>query len=193
MKRIQATPLMKALLVAVIMAVIGWIGLDVPRSAVEETIEQQFDAWEQSKETQTETGGEYVGLVTNVIDGDTVDVVIDDEEIRLRLIGIDTPETKFAPGGAECYADEATERARQLLAGQTVTIRTDSSQGDRDVHGRLLSYVTVSDGRDFGQILIREGFAKEYTYDNPYQNQADYQAAQAQAQADNVGLWDACE
>jgi micrococcal nuclease len=68
-------------------------------------------------------------------------------------------------------------------------LEADPSQGDRDKYGRLLRYVFLQDGSDYGGQMIAGGYAYEYTYDEPYRYQQQYRAAQAQATADAVGLW----
>jgi micrococcal nuclease len=72
-----------------------------------------------------------VGLATasveRVIDGDTVDVAVGGETVRLRLIGIDTPETKDPRTPVECFGREARRRAEELLDGQTVQLEADPS------------------------------------------------------------------
>ena len=82
-----------------------------------------------------------VGLtVTNVVDGDTLDVSTGE---RIRIIGIDTPER----GG--CGYDEAANYLASLLTGKTVTL-TPGAQDDRDAYDRLLRYVDTADGIDVG-------------------------------------------
>ena len=195
--------MVRAALVAIIVMAIGWTGLDIPRADIEQTVDQQLDSWNYGQEdsevhssfgVDTEGAGSLVipAIVTTVIDGDTADVLIDDEITRLRFIGIDTPETEFSPAGAECYGQEAAVRAKELLSGQTIVLQTDPSQATRDVHGRLLVYAQLSDGRDFGEVMLNEGLAHEYTFARNYQNQSIYQAAQSKAAVAKIGLWATC-
>lgn len=138
------------------------------------------------------TSPELRGPVTRVVDGDTADVLLDGQTVRLRIIGIDTPET-VAPGQpVECYGPEASARARALLEGQTVTLEPDPTQDQIDAFGRLLVYVTLPEGRDYGEVMLREGYAEEYTFRTAYQKQAAYRAVQGTAQASDQGLWGAC-
>jgi len=130
------------------------------------------------------------GAVTRVVDGDTIDVALDSGRIeRVRLIGIDTPETVDPRKPVQCFGQEASAHAKELLDGQTVFVELDSSQGDRDRYGRLLAYISLNDGRDFGEAMIADGFAHEYTYDLPYVRQDAYRAAQDRAIAAQAGLW----
>jgi micrococcal nuclease len=113
---------------------------------------------------------------------------------RLRLIGMDTPETVDPRKPVQCFGQEASTRAKELLDGQTATLELDASQGERDRYGRLLAYLWLPDGRNFAEVMIGEGYAHEYTYQQPYAYQADFKAAAEWAQANGLGLWapDAC-
>jgi micrococcal nuclease len=125
-----------------------------------------------------------------VVDGDTVDVQFEDGSTdRLRLIGIDTPEVVDPRKPVQCFGREASEHARELLTGQSVWIETDPTQGDRDVYGRLLAYIWLPDGRNFGEVMIGDGYAHEYTYRLPYAFQTQFQAAQDEAMNNQLGLW----
>src|SRR5689334_4640170 len=92
-----------------------------------------------------------IATVVRVIDGDTVDVRLEGQVVRLRLIGIDTPEVVDPRRPVECFGREASARAHELLDGQTVAVESDPTQGDTDRYGRLLRYIWLSDGRLFNQ------------------------------------------
>lgn len=132
--------------------------------------------------------------VIKVVDGDTIAVNINGESETLRLIGIDTPETVDPRKGVECFGKEASAKARELLDGANVKLEADESQGERDKYGRLLRYVFLEDGTHFNELMIREGYAHEYTYDLPYKYQGQFKAAESNAKQDERGLWasDAC-
>lgn len=132
--------------------------------------------------------GEY--SVAEVIDGDTIMVSDGTEFISVRIIGIDAPETVHAPSGPECYNTDATLFADRTLAGQTVNLATDPTQDTFDQYNRLLAYVTLGDGRDFGEIMIKGGYAREYTFKGrAYINQVTYRAAEESAKIVRTGLW----
>ncbi len=86
------------------------------------------------------------GKVVKVIDGDTVDVEIDGKVVRLRLIGINTPETKDPRRPVQCFGREASAQAKKLLEGKTVHLERDKSQQNRDKYSRLFRYVWTEDG-----------------------------------------------
>ncbi len=127
--------------------------------------------------------------VIKVIDGDTLDVSLEDRTERLRLIGIDTPETVDPRKKVQCFGKEASNKAKELLSGQFVSLESDESQGERDKYKRLLRYVFLPDGTNFNLYMISEGYAHEYTYDEPYKYQFDFKQAEATARENSKGLW----
>jgi len=132
--------------------------------------------------------GLQAGTVTNVVDGDTIDVQLAGNIERLRLIGMDTPETKDPRTPVQCFGREASARAAVLLGGKTVQIETDASQDTRDRYGRLLAYVWVG-GNLYNLDMITDGYAHEYTYDVAYTYQAEFKQAEAEAAAADRGFW----
>ncbi len=133
--------------------------------------------------------------VSYIVDGDTIDVVFDDNpdsEERIRLIGIDTPETKRPETPIECYGPEATAFTEALLPVGT-SIRIERDTVNRDDFGRLLGYVyRADDGIFVNYETIRQGFATPLSIE-PNTTYADLfvDAARA-AESDDVGLWAAC-
>src|SRR5664279_5426825 len=87
------------------------------------------------------TSGPY--LVTKVVDGDTAWVQRDGQQVKLRLIGIDTPETHDPRKPVQCFGEAAAAHAESMLAGRQVLLETDDSQGRLDKYGRELVYVWV--------------------------------------------------
>jgi len=128
-------------------------------------------------------------LVSKVVDGDTIDVSINGKTERIRLIGINTPETVDPRRPVECFGKEASNKAKSLLSGKKVFLEADSSQGDKDKYSRLLRYVFFENGTNVNLFMIQNGYAYEYTYGTPYKYQSDFKKAQKQAQANENGLW----
>lgn len=126
--------------------------------------------------------------VIRVVDGDTFHVNVGGRDTTVRIIGIDTPETKDPRKPVQCFGRQASNKAHQLLDGKSVYLVADPTQDSIDKYGRRLGYVTVS-GFDYGKWMISHGYAHEYTYDLPYQRQAAYKAAQRYADAHNLGFW----
>jgi len=132
-------------------------------------------------------GGTEIATITQVVDGDTVHVSINGHDEKVRLIGIDTPETVDPRKEVECFGQEAKDFLSQY-EGTTVKLEADESQGDRDKYGRLLRYIWVDD-INLNLLMIEKGFAYEYTYDDPYLYQVQFQMAETAAKATGVGLW----
>lgn len=88
--------------------------------------------------------GEIYYPVTKVIDGDTIVLNIKWKNETIRLIGLDTPETVDPRKPVQCFGEQASDEAKKILAGKSVRIETDPSQGERDKYGRLLAYIYVA-------------------------------------------------
>jgi micrococcal nuclease len=129
--------------------------------------------------------------VIKVVDGDTIEVRKDGRIVKVRLIGINTPETVDPRRPVQCFGKEASAEAHRLLDGQSVSLETDPSQDTYDKYGRLLAYAFLPDGTLFNEHMIAAGVAHEYTYDKPYTYQKRFKEAQAEAQAAQRGLWSA--
>lgn len=127
--------------------------------------------------------------IIKVVDGDTLTIDREGTRETIRLIGIDTPETVDPRQMVECFADEASAKARELLTGERVRVELDPSQDERDKYDRLLAYVYRDDGLFINQHLIEEGYGHEYTYFLPYKYQEEFQAAENNARENERGLW----
>lgn len=163
----------------------------VSNSVIEATSKVLAPAVEEQSTTSTQTTSPTIKstyLVTSVIDGDTIDVSKDGKTDRIRLIGIDTPETD-PRNTVECFGKEATARATQLMKGKTVTLESDPSQDNVDKYGRLLRYIFLTDGTNVNYLMVKEGFDQEYTYNLPYKYQSSFKSAQAEAKSLKLGLW----
>ncbi|MDO8514257.1 MAG: thermonuclease family protein [bacterium] len=127
--------------------------------------------------------------VVKVVDGDTLAILMNGKSVTLRLIGLDTPETVDPRKPVQCFGKEASEEAKEVLAGKTVRLEMDPSQGELDKYGRTLAYVFLSDGMSFNKYMISEGYGHEYTYNLPYKYQSEFKAAEKQAREEKKGLW----
>ncbi len=145
----------------------------------------------------------YSAHIVSVTDGDTVKVRLRSGALKtVRLIGIDTPESRKPGVPVECGAKQATAAMTKLAfrkrrggrVGQAVRLTTDATQDRIDRFGRLLAYVQRrSDGLDLGRAMIRAGWAVAYVYDGtPFQRYAAYSAFQTQADAAHRGVWSSC-
>jgi micrococcal nuclease len=126
-------------------------------------------------------------LVVNVVDGDTIDVLIDGQEYRVRYIGVDTPETVHPTRGEEPYGREASEYNKSLVQGQTVSLEKDVSESDQ--FGRLLRYVRLEDGSMVNALLVAGGYAQVSTFPPDVKYAAEFLELERIARLDGVGLW----
>lgn len=129
--------------------------------------------------------------VTGVVDGDTLTVDDAGASVTVRLFGIDTPETVDPGQPEQCFGPEATTRAEELLNDEQVWLEADPSQDPTDRYGRRLAYVWLPDDELVNLALIEEGYAREYTYDEPYRYQDIFRTAQNTASQAQLGLWSA--
>jgi micrococcal nuclease len=127
--------------------------------------------------------------VTKVVDGDTIWVDNNGQRMKIRMIGLDTPESVDPRQPVQCFALEASAQAKTILAGQSVYLETDPSQDSVDRYGRTLAYVWTTSGRLINLDMIADGYGHEYTYYLPYRYQQVFRAAEDDAQAQERGLW----
>lgn len=132
-------------------------------------------------------------VVLKVVDGDTIDVRDDVRgRLRIRVLGIDTPETKKPGYTVGCFGPEATAFAKANLLGQQVSVQTDPTQDSTDRYGRTLAYLVRPDGWDYSVEVVRAGFALAYIYnDDPVARYPAIAAAQQEAENSGRGLWGA--
>jgi micrococcal nuclease len=129
--------------------------------------------------------------VLRVVDGDTIDIRDDNRgRLRVRLLGIDTPETKKPGYTVGCWGPEATDFAKTTMLGQRVALVTDPTQDITDRYGRTLAYLVRADGWDYTVEAARAGVAQSYVFDHhPVAEYGEIQAAEAEAREAHRGLW----
>jgi endonuclease YncB( thermonuclease family) len=130
-------------------------------------------------------------VVSYVVDGDTLDVVDNGRAVRVRLLGINAPESVKPNTRAECFGREASQHLKDLVMGEWVSLEEDPSQGRFDKYGRHLAYV-FKGGVHIDEQMIADGYAREYTEGKPHKYQSQFQVAEATAKAAGRGLWSAC-
>jgi micrococcal nuclease len=130
--------------------------------------------------------------VVRVVDGDTVQVDIDGRREKLRLIGIDTPETVKPDTPVQCYGPEASAFTKQLLPEGTA-VRVERDVEARDDYGRLLGYVYRADDGLFVNLeIVAQGYASLLTFPPNVAHVDEFVAAARAAERANLGLWSAC-
>lgn len=150
----------------------------------------------------TPTGESWTVTVTDVADGDTMDVrFADGRTDTVRLLGVDTPEvhvendpTEFegVPDSAagrdhlRAWGERASDYATTRLEGRTVTIAVDPASDRRGGYDRLLVYLRI-DGDLFNLALLERGYARHY--DSEHSRRDAFVAAESRAREDGEGLW----
>ncbi len=135
------------------------------------------------------------GTVTKVVDGDTLRISARGFETTVRLIGVDTPETKRPGYPVQCGGPAAAaETARLLPLGVAVRLESDPSQDVRDRYGRFLAYAyRAGRGGAVGSVnyrLVRTGFAKTYVYGRiPFRHAGQFLRAEIAAKKARLGVW----
>jgi micrococcal nuclease len=129
--------------------------------------------------------------VTKVVDGDTIDVAINDQRETVRFIGIDTPETKDPRKQVQCFGQAASAHSHSLLDGKYVRLEPDPTNSDRDKYHRLLRYVYLPDGTLVNAVMIRDGYAFAYTV-FPFERSDEFRALESEARTSERGLWGSC-
>ncbi len=159
--------------------------------------EKKTTRQKKSRKKRGELPDGVAGKVTCVVDGDTVDVLLDSgKEVRVRVLGLDTPEkrrgTKVNKDAERAgstvtqqieLGEEATTRAMALLMNKK--IRLESGRADRgprkDVFDRYLAYIILPGGKDYGLIMIKEGHGECFGWKYPHPRQEAYERAQSKA------------
>jgi len=131
-------------------------------------------------------------VIERVVDGDTIIVEIDGMRERVRLLGIDTPESVAETRPDQCYgAESAAYLAAVLPAGTPVTLIRDVEP--RDQYDRLLAYVVRSDDQLFVNLdLLERGYAAVMIFEPNSHHRDRFETAEAAAAAAGLGLWGAC-
>lgn len=129
--------------------------------------------------------------VIKVVDGDTLDFDNPDDRLepqRLRLLGIDTPETKKPGSPVMHFGPEATEETKKMCLNKDVVILIDSISKTRDRYGRLLGYVLLDDDVILNEYLVEKGFAyADLRFNHSYYKK--YKSLAEKCEKKKIGLW----
>jgi micrococcal nuclease len=170
-----------------LLAVIFLIWLD--HSLIDRYRQLPANSEKQAKASDLENYHGKTFTVVNVIDGDTFDIDIPDgrdEHTRIRLLGIDAPET--GQSGMMYFGPEAAEFMKKIVLRQSITIYLDSPNPTRGRFGRLLAYVKLPDGGFLNEVLLTEGYAyADSRFSHSFYNK--YRQLQSRARSSKKGLW----
>jgi len=129
--------------------------------------------------------------VVRVVDGDTFVIEYEGKQEKVRLIGIDTPESVHPDEEKNTeFGDEVSNYSKNILTGKEVLLEFDVEK--RDKYGRLLAYVYL-DGQMYNKILLEKGYAKIATYPPNVKYVEDFTKLQKEARENKQGLWEYME
>ena len=137
-------------------------------------------------------GRAFTARVVRVVDGDTFIAAHAGEQVRVRLIGVDTPETVKPDWPVECWGPEASRLTHRLLPVGTRVRAAYESGGHLDRYGRDLWDVWLPDGRFLQAVLVRRGAAEAFAYYPQVAHARFLARLEARARAADVGLWGHC-
>jgi len=120
---------------------------------------------------------------TRVVDGDTI--VLDGNE-RVRLIGVDTPETVRPNTPVEYFGKEASAFTKRMVEGKQVRLEYDWQRKDK--YGRTLAYVYLSDGTFLNAEIVKKGYGHAFTK-YPFKYLKDFRKYERDAREKKRGLW----
>ena len=130
--------------------------------------------------------------VTQFYDGDTLSIAMNGAEEKVRLIGVDTPETHAPSKPLQCYGEAAASFTRNLIGTKTIRLESDPLNTNRDRYNRLLRYVYLPDNTLVNAEIIRQGYGFAYT-SFPMTKADDFRSLQRQAMETKQGLWGSCQ
>lgn len=118
-----------------------------------------------------------------VIDGDTI--ILDGDE-KVRLIGVDTPETKDPRKSIEYFGEEGFKFTKNFVEGKKVRLEYDQTKIDK--YGRTLAYVYLENGAFLNAEIIKQGYGFAYI-DYPFKYLEEFLSYEKQARESKIGLW----
>lgn len=135
------------------------------------------------------TPGTY--RVAQFYDGDTIAVNMSGNPEKIRLIGVDTPETHDPRKAVQCFGQAAADFTKRLIADQPIRLEADPLSSNRDRYNRLLRYVYLPDNRLVNAEIIKQGYGFAYT-SFPFTKSDEFRVYGQEARQQNRGLWASC-
>lgn len=175
---------------AMVVSILQYLNVQLPMLAKQGQVQKEVQvetpvASSSAVLGQTTEVGE-IAVVKKVVDGDTIEL---ENGVKVRYIGVDTPESKKPNTPVQCFALEAANRNKELVEGKEVKLVKDVSNTDK--YGRLLRYVYLGDEL-INNTLVQEGFAFSRTYPPDVAKQEQFGLSEVSAREGKKGLWAGC-
>ncbi len=168
----------KHVLVSLIIAILGLVGAKA--------------GWFNTPAQKLQQNQPGLYQVSTFYDGDTIAVNMNGHDEKIRLIGVDTPETHDPRKAVQCFGQVAAAFTKQLIGTQSVRLESDALSSDRDRYNRLLRYVYLPDGRLVNLEIINQGYGFAYT-GFPFTKSDEFVASEKAAREGSRGLWHNCQ
>lgn len=125
-------------------------------------------------------------------DGDTITVDMNGVHERIRLIGVDTPETQDPRYPVQCFGKAASQFTKDFIGESPVRLEADPTNTNRDRYNRLLRYVYLPDGRLVNAEIIKAGYGFAYVL-FPFEKLEAFRMYEQEAREQGRGLWGNCQ
>lgn len=188
----------KVLVTSVVMILLlglGFMSANLPNSNPSLDVQQQKQNSAESSQSAVQGIEGERAFVTEVVDGDTIRVVIGLQEYTVRYIGVDTPETRDPRRSVECFGKQASQKNKELVGNKIVILQRDISETDK--YDRLLRYIylPLKNGSYLfvNDYLIRKGYAYALTYPPDLKFAEQFRQAEQEAKHNQNGLWSECK
>ncbi len=144
---------------------------------------EALEALRSREPTQPKASEGQWRTVVRVVDGDTV--ILNGRE-RVRLIGVDTPETVDPRRPIQYFGKEASAFTKRMVEGKRVRLEYDQTRKDR--YGRTLAYVYLEDGTHLNAEIVKRGYGHAYTR-FPFRYMEEFRRYEREAREAGRGLW----
>ena len=128
--------------------------------------------------------GDGTFRVVSVHDGDTVSLLINNKQQKVRLIGIDAPEI-----GQKLWGDEAKRHLESLIGSSSQEVKIEYDVEKNDKHGRVLAYLWTPENVLINLMMIKSGYAVLYSVPPNVKYADEFRKAQEEARNLKLGIW----
>lgn len=177
--------------VALVLTAAGWLYSVTDRQPANDSSrysEEKIPSQIQEIKTEGMSPKHYINaFVVKVTDGDTFEITYKEQQEKVRLLCVDTPESVAKGVEPQPYSKEASDFTKNMLLNKSVKLYFD--KGLRDRYGRLLAYAVLSDDIFYNAVLVKNGYARVEII-SPNSSLKDYfNALQDEAIKAKTGFW----